>query len=89
MEVELLERSDGSGSTESSPLAASSCLSVISNKRSLSHGGYDAHHNLIGSLGPKIEASYLDDSHIKSIVGYVLFRVQIRCVQLHTVQWMT
>lgn len=44
---------------------------------------------LLAIIGSKIRGGYFGELCVKCIEGYVLFRARIRCVQLHTVQWMT
>lgn len=44
---------------------------------------------LLAIIGSKIKGEYLAELCVKCIEGHVLFRARIRCVQLHTVQWMT
>lgn len=90
MEVELLKRSDGSGATESSAL----CCPELPLRHLRRKGQCPAKAGaliqiLLAVIGSKIKGGCLDELCVKCIGGYVLFRGRIRCVQLHTVQWMT
>lgn len=44
---------------------------------------------LLAIIGSKIKGGCLAEWCVKCIGGHVLFRGRIRCVQLHTLQWMT